>query len=371
MIDFDTQDAYTILIVDDEPENLEIIVNYAEDSGEPYHILQSLNAATAFDIARKEQPHLVITDWDMPGENGIDFVKKLKGDDQTSDIPVIMCTGVMTSSENLRTAFEAGAVDFIRKPIDKIELISRMRSMLLLADSYEQIKLLSHKKDQLLSIIAHDLKAPVGNLNILTEFVLEENLSLQEVRKFLQRIRKDIGATYNLMDNLLSWARDQQQLINRVPRRFDLFQAVTNAVKVFESLASNKNIRIENRVVASTWVLADENMISTVIRNLLSNAIKFSFPDSVVVLKSITLEHKAKLCVEDQGAGMDEEMAANLFNANEFVSTPGTSSEKGFGLGLVLSKNFVEQNNGSIWLDTKEGRGTTFCFTVPLAMNNE
>lgn len=129
-----------ILIIDDQPINIELIVNHLEETGEPYKMYQAINGETGCIIARKIIPDLIITDWEMPVMSGIETIKFLKSDEITWDIPVIMASGVMTSSENLRTALLAGAVDFIRKPIDRIELIARVRSILLLADSYKEIR---------------------------------------------------------------------------------------------------------------------------------------------------------------------------------------------------------------------------------------
>jgi len=132
--------SHKILIVDDEPDNIRAIRNCLAESDEPYTLYQSLNGELAIKIASAEMPDLIITDWEMPGIDGIELIKRLKQDETTSDIPVIMCTGVMTSSENLHTALMAGAVDYVRKPVDKIELIARIKSMLELSDSRKILK---------------------------------------------------------------------------------------------------------------------------------------------------------------------------------------------------------------------------------------
>jgi len=137
---------YKILIIDDQPINIELIVKILEETNEPYIMYQAINGEMGFDVAKKILPDLIITDWEMPGMTGIETIRQIKEDDVMKNIPVIMASGVMTSSENLRTALEAGAVDFIRKPIDKIELIARVRSILLLADSYKKIR---RQKDEL------------------------------------------------------------------------------------------------------------------------------------------------------------------------------------------------------------------------------
>ncbi len=129
-----------ILIVDDQLEHLDAIIDIIEETGNNYRVLQAFDGTTALKIAEKEIPDLIITDWEMPVMNGIEFIKQLKSNIITLDIPIIMCTGVMTTSGNLATALNAGAVDYIRKPVDKIELPARINSMLKLSDSYKKIK---------------------------------------------------------------------------------------------------------------------------------------------------------------------------------------------------------------------------------------
>jgi PAS domain S-box-containing protein len=131
---------YRILIVDDEPDNIRVIRNIFQSAGESYIIYQALTGELAITIAKTELPDLIITDWEMPGMDGIELIKRLKVEESISDVPVIMCTGVMVTSENLCTALNAGAVDYIRKPIDKIELIARVKSMLELSESKNMLK---------------------------------------------------------------------------------------------------------------------------------------------------------------------------------------------------------------------------------------
>lgn len=142
--------AGTILLIDDEASYLKTLVKYLEESPETYELLQALSVNQALEILQKETPDLIIVDWDMPGRNGIEFIEQLQHKEQFRDIPVIMCTGIMTSSENLHMALEAGAKDYIRKPIDQLELRARVRSMMELGssivklkDSYRQMEILA------------------------------------------------------------------------------------------------------------------------------------------------------------------------------------------------------------------------------------
>ncbi|MCP4580878.1 MAG: response regulator [candidate division Zixibacteria bacterium] len=128
-----------ILIIDDQPINIEQIIKFLEGTSQPYRLYQALDGLRGCEIAKIVIPDLIICDWEMPIMSGIEATRYLTNNEITKNIPVIMASGVMTSSKNLQTALEAGAVDFIRKPIDKVELIARVRSILLLADSYKEI----------------------------------------------------------------------------------------------------------------------------------------------------------------------------------------------------------------------------------------
>ena len=121
-----------ILLIDDEPDIINSIINILEQEDSNYLFYQATNGLSGITAAERHQPQIIITDWDMPGLSGIGTIKRLKESEITKHIPVIMLTGKMTSSENLKTALDAGAIDFIRKPIDKIELIARTKSMLML-----------------------------------------------------------------------------------------------------------------------------------------------------------------------------------------------------------------------------------------------
>lgn len=145
--------TYTILIADDEIENLQIIEEALLETDFKHRLIMVVNGKIMVEFAEKRVPDLIITDWEMPEMNGIEAIRELKKKESTKDIPIIMCTGIMTSSANLETALTSGAIDYIRKPIDKIELVARVSSMLKLADSFKAVKeqnvILKQQKDEI------------------------------------------------------------------------------------------------------------------------------------------------------------------------------------------------------------------------------
>jgi len=175
-------DSQKILIVDDEATNLQVIARVFEAmQDKPYEILQTLSSEKAFEIALAEQPDLIITDWDMPVVDGIELIRRLRSDPATRDILVIMCTGVMTTSQNLRTALDVGAVDYIRKPVDDLELIARTRSMLQLAATMKRMRT---QNEELRA--SHARMEWMARTDMLTE--------LSNRRDFLEKLDREIAA---------------------------------------------------------------------------------------------------------------------------------------------------------------------------------
>jgi two-component system, sensor histidine kinase and response regulator len=356
-----------ILIVDDESAHLEAIVDACEEMGNTYHVLQAFSGKTAYDIAETEIPNLIITDWEMPEMNGIELIEKLKSNEKTRDIPVIMCTGVMTDSKNLETALKAGAVDYIRKPIDKIELLARTNANLNLANSYIRIKKLNESKDTFFSILAHDLKSPVGNIKALLELILSEesDFNQENLRHFLTLLGKQSTAAFNILDNLLVWAKSQRDNVEFAPKEQKLNLAIDNNIDLLENIAIKKGITLINETKDIVFSVFDLPLISIVVRNLLANAIKFTYQNGSITINTAQDESQTIVSISDTGTGISDERIEKLFDESQFETTYGTENEKGSGLGLKLCKHFVEQHNGKIWVESELEKGSSFKFTLP------
>ena len=359
---------HTILIVDDEPAYLETIVNCFEGKYDKYEILQALNGTVAFDIAKEEVPDLIITDWEMPGITGIELIGKLKEEETTKDIPVIMCSGVMTTSENLHLALNAGAVDYIRKPIDKLELISRTQSMLKLAESHKEIRELNATKDKFFSIIAHDLKSPLYSISSFTELLVNDYEYNDDTHRksSLNLISNRLKTLTELLENLLTWSRSQRNKISFRPISLSSKTLLNNSVETNRVTAEKKEVFLKIKTEEDLKIFCDEHMIYTVIRNLVSNAIKFTPAGGIITVEVKAKGNFAVFKIEDNGMGIPERDIPKLFSIDESFTTPGTNNEKGTGLGLILCKEFVTKNGGEIWVESKEGIGTVFYFTIPL-----
>jgi len=170
---------------------------------------------------------------------------------------------------------------------------------------------------------------------------------------------------YNLLENLLHWSRAQTGRMEVNPSGFDLHEIIEENIRLLGGNASEKNISLISKIYQGTLVYGDANMISTVIRNLISNAIKYTKPTGKVTLKSRLKGDTMEIAITDTGVGIKKEDLSKLFRIDTNFTTSGTANEEGTGLGLSLCKEFIDINNGTIKVDSKPGKGTTFYVNLP------
>jgi len=358
--------TYKILVVDDEPNYIETIINCFENKN--YQIIIATDGEAGCQIAKNEKPNLIIMDWEMPKMNGIESIKKIKKDPSIKDIPIIMATGKMLSSIDLQVALEAGAVDYIRKPIDKIELIARTRANLHLSENYKKIKELNEVKDNVFAVISHDLRGPIGTVKAFTELILDKstNYNYEQIMQFTQVIGKQSSSVLNILEDLLAWANCQQNNVIYSPKKQNLLLALQDNIELLEETAKQKKIEIINKISPDIIVNYDLNLISTVIRNLISNAIKFTPELGTISITAKKNDDNIEVSVIDTGVGISAERINNIFSNTSYETTFGTNAEKGSGLGLKLCKDFVKKHNGEIWVESKLNKGSHFIFTLPI-----
>ncbi len=222
-------------------------------------------------------------------------------------------------------------------------------------------------KDKFFSIIAHDLRNPLGNFRTTTKLLFDSYDDFQEEERleFLEVIKNSADNIYSLLENLLEWSRAQRGSIEFRPDNFDLYYLIENNISLLRLSASNKRVTLKNNVKFSTYLFADINLITTIIRNLISNAIKFTPTDGEIAIGITSNENENIISIKDSGVGMNQDTLNKLFRIDTNFSTLGTSSERGTGLGLILCKEFVDLHNGKIWAESEFGKGSTFFFSIP------
>lgn len=224
-------------------------------------------------------------------------------------------------------------------------------------------------KDKFFTIIAHDLKNPIGSYKNITGFMHDnfEELTKDEIKEFIETMYNSSVNLQELLEQLLEWSKLQSNKIQTNFTTFDITKILESNISLLQNIAQQKNINLELINKENIYVEADMNMINTVIRNLLSNAIKFTNFNGRIIVNSKINNDEVIVIIKDNGVGMSEKTLNSLFDLAEKKSLPGTNNEKGTGLGLILCKEFVERNNGKIWVESKLGEGSTFYFTVKLA----
>lgn len=271
----------------------------------------------------------------------------------------------------LLVAIAAIVLFYIKKTSNKLLLVKNSEleeANSKLKESEKLLKKTNTTKDKFFSIIAHDLKNPIGVFLSTSDFLNKNisNLSKEELSSFIGMLNNSAKNVLDLLENLLEWSRSQTGRMKISPEFVDLSMIAENNISLLEMAAETKNIKLLNEVKSGTMVFADPGMINTVIRNLLSNAIKYTDSKGNISIKAMTSDHFAEVSINDTGIGIEEENISRLFNMEEHFTMKGTENESGTGLGLIICKEFVMKNHGDIWVESKPGKGSNFKFTIPI-----
>jgi PAS domain S-box-containing protein len=232
----------------------------------------------------------------------------------------------------------------------------------------ELLKASSVEKDKFFSIVAHDLRGPMNGFLGLTAIMADdiEELSAFELKEIATTMRTSALNIYRLIENLLEWSKMQRGKTSFEPQPMFLKSALTKSIELMKDTAIKKEIELHINIPEHNVVFADIHMLETIVRNLISNAIKFSFKGGVIEISAVKVENDMmQIAVKDYGIGIPNEMEKKMFKLTENINRKGTEGEPSTGLGLILCKEFVEKQGGKIWVETVEGEGSSFIFTLP------
>jgi signal transduction histidine kinase len=388
-----------ILIADDTPENLHLLFGML--TGESYRVRPVPNGLRALSAVQAEIPDLILLDIKMPDIDGYEVCKRLKADERTRDIPVIFISALNGAFDKVK-AFSVGAVDYITKPFQVEEVLARVETHLMLQNQRQnleekntqlqqeitrrkqaeeelqelnqqlqvtnrQLQEANDSKNKFFSIIAHDLRSPFTGLIGLTEALVKdlECYSQDRIKTLVSLLHKDSKAIYTLLTNLLEWSRLQQGFMECEPETNPLVTIVRQNMNILRAQAERKQITLRNQIADETLVYADLRMLNGVIRNLLSNALKFTESGGAIEVSAQLHEGYVEMVVSDTGIGMDQTRLGKLFHIDAKSSRRGTADEEGTGLGLILCKEFVEKNGGTIRVKSEVNRGSRFIVSLP------
>lgn len=249
------------------------------------------------------------------------------------------------------------------------QAITRKKNAEAIKKYADELKQLNATKDKFFSIIAHDLKNPFITILGFSDLLLNDynELTDEEILFYIEEMKKSADISHNLLQNLLQWSRSQTGRIEFNPVKLNLSDLIKENFNLLNATATNKQIELISEVPDNLFINADEEMIKTILRNLISNAIKFTPKGGKVKICSRIQNNFIETCVEDTGIGMSEEIMSKLFRLDVSHTSKGTDQEAGTGLGLILCKEFVEKNNGTIRVESEPGKGSRFIFTLPTA----
>ncbi|MFT5367749.1 MAG: two-component system sensor histidine kinase/response regulator [Candidatus Latescibacterota bacterium] len=356
----------TILVVDDIPENVELLEAYLIP--ENYHVITAYNGIEALERARETPPDIVLLDVMMPQMDGFEVCQTLKNDPNTQFVPVVMVTALKERDDKLR-GIEVGADDFLTKPIDRVELLTRIKSLIRvkflhddLEKSYVELQELQNVKERLTQMIVHDLKNPLTGVKANIEIVGMDDLG--ETRECLDAAQRSCDLLFNMIQDLLDISKMEEGKLVLTRETLDLVEIVSPAVREASvpAQAEDKEVVFELPEDLAR-VNVDRDFIYRTLSNLMQNAIKHSGRGGIITVSASNTEDKMRVQVKDTGQGIPADFQEKIF---EKFGQVETRQRTGSGLGLTFCKMAIEAHDGKIWVESVEGEGSTFIFEVPL-----
>lgn len=360
----------SVLIVDDTPANIQVLGAMLKQ--EDYSVSVATNGQQGIDIAQKIRPDIILLDINMPGMNGFEACKRLKAMNATKDIPIIFLTA-QTDIGSITEGFKLGAVDYVTKPFDSIELLVRIRTHIelkrsreALVEAKDEAERATKLKDKFVTLVAHDVRSPLNSIIGFLK-VMENDTSVilhdkhREIAKRLIRAGEDM---IGMVDQLLDLSSLQTGRITPKPAFFDARQLAVHAINNLENLANAKHIVISNNLPSGLRVCADYRLFSEVLNNLISNAIKFTRSGGEITL--FCPEGKNNIvAVKDNGVGIPPAVLPDIFKQEVKTTTLGTAGERGTGLGMPFCHEIMKIHGGNLTVESTIGEGTVFYAELP------
>jgi two-component system sensor histidine kinase/response regulator len=359
----------TVLVVDDQPANLQLVGDLLT-TAMGYEVLVAGNGQQALRCMETRLPNLILLDVLMPGLSGIEICKRIKEKPEWQDIPIIFLSASDDKSLIVR-ALETGGVDYVTKPFSRAELLSRVRTHLMLKSARDQLQMLAEDKDELLGMLTHDLKNHLGGMQMSAQLLHERSRDLPDDRS-RTLVDNILASTTQMLafvkEFLANAALERQQQLNLMP--VDLGVAMTLAVRQYRPPAERKGLRLVQDSLAPVTVMADTLALNQVLENLISNAVKFSPRDTTITLSVKALDDETAECsIADEGPGFTAADREKIFRRYVRLSARPTGGEPSTGLGLSIVKKLVDAMKGRLSLKSTAGHGAAFTIHLPRAVS--
>jgi signal transduction histidine kinase len=234
-----------------------------------------------------------------------------------------------------------------------------------LSESQRSLNRINKNQEKLFSIVGHDLRGPIVSLKELVGLSLESDSGEEYFLRFAPKLKNDLDHIHFMLDNLLNWGQNQMMGATLKAETIDVRDEMTAIIQLFQKNIETKKITLNNNIENGTKVLLDLNHFCIIFRNLISNAIKFTQEHGTIDINGTGVKNQLKITIRDNGVGMSKEVQEKLFKNAEHYTTFGTNNERGTGLGLLLCKEMIEKNNGTIYVESELGKGSEFHIYLP------
>lgn len=359
-----------ILIVDDVPQNLQVLRSTLQKAD--YRIAAANNGEVALKYLQKNTPDLILLDVMMPVLNGFEVCAQIKNQAHLAHIPVIFLTA-RTEKEDVVSGFDAGGIDYITKPFNMAELMSRVKTHIDLKHARdtiininEELVQLNEEKTELMHIASHDLKNPLTAILMHAQSLIDRSAEDPENLESGQAMLRSGKKMLSIITNLLDIQRLEAGQENRTNELIDMIELVSKSLKDHQRHAQQKGIKLHWEPANDLFFAENDwRLLQQILDNLLSNALKYSPPQSQVRIALTGEEDTLKLAIEDSGPGFSETDRRNMFKKFAKLSAKPTGGEDSTGLGLSIVKRLCDLLNISLHLETEMGNGSTFTLELP------
>jgi two-component system, sensor histidine kinase and response regulator len=375
----------TVLVVDDNLQNREVAEGHLVGAG--YRVIQAEGGVEALAILVASRPDLVLLDVLMPGMDGYETCRRIRGLPDGNDVPVLFLTA-LGDLETHRAAMESGADDFLTKPLNRTELLIRVRSLLRIKQLSDELRrnlqvirtqrdalLDAHRqKDELTALIVHDLKNPLSSILSNTQFVLGRGVPAGDMRDSLDDVVRASQSMVRLVMNLLDVSRSEDGALVPHVSEFDLPGLLGEVCSDMDRRIQDKEQQLSLTLAPGVGTLrGDRDLVRRTLENLIDNAYKYG-PRSATIWLDVALatmddgaEPAIEIRVRDEGDGIPAAYRQIVFEKYGRAATGGREARSSHGLGLVFCRRAVGVHGGAIWIEGEDGRGACFCVRLPVA----
>jgi two-component system, sensor histidine kinase and response regulator len=358
-----------ILVVDDQTTNIQVVGSVLGKLG--HEIIPAADGPTAFKRLALRKPDLILLDMLMPGMGGHEVCVQIMANPEWKDIPIIFLSA-SDDKDFIVRALDAGAVDYITKPFNQAELVSRVRTQLALKAARDQLKQLAEDKDELMGILTHDLKNYLGGINMTAELLRghAEKFDDERLKLLAENIFRSSGLSLAFVKEFLANTAADYGLIMK-PVAINLADIAMIVIQQYQEAAHRKQLEIKSSFPAdAVMVLADASALDQVLDNLVSNAIKFSPSGKQLFVTVQAAGNFSECVVRDEGPGFTVEDKNRMFRRYGRLSARPTGGEASTGLGLSIVRKLMQNMNGELMCESVHGNGATFTVRLPRPVSN-